>query len=90
MNGDDEAEYAVGICQRTGFKVPAHQLQREWTGLLVREQSWEPRHPALDVPPPRGERVRENATGPENANDNGDVSGAPTLDELATLVNGGG
>ena len=87
---NDPADYAVGICQRTGFKVPASQLKQEWTGLLVREASWEPRHPLLDIPAPRGERVRPDATGPDNESDNGDASGAPTLDELAILVNGGG
>lgn len=90
MSGDSPAEYAVGICQRTGFKVKADELVEEWTGLLVRRQSWEPRHPMLDLPAPRGERVRDNATGPESENDSGDVSGAPTLAQLAVLVNGGG
>ena len=34
------------ICDRTGFKVDRHTgLKKEWTGALVREESWEPRHP---------------------------------------------
>jgi len=54
-----------GVCQRTGFKVPADELVEEWTGLLVWRPYWEPKHPQLDLPPPRGERVRSNATGPD-------------------------
>jgi hypothetical protein len=33
------------ICDRTGFRVPRGTLKREWNGLMVRPQSWEPRHP---------------------------------------------
>lgn len=33
------------ICDRTGFKVPAGMLRKEWTGAMVRPQSWERRHP---------------------------------------------
>ncbi len=56
---------AIGICQRTGFKVPASELVREWTGLLVWKPYWEPKHPSIDQPAPRGERVRTDATGPD-------------------------
>lgn len=33
------------ICDRTGFKVIAGTLKREWTGAMVRPESWESRHP---------------------------------------------
>lgn len=34
------------ICDRTGFKVPVEEgLKKEWTGAMVRKESWEPRHP---------------------------------------------
>jgi hypothetical protein len=33
------------ICDRTGFKIKASNSRKEWNGLRVREQSWEPRHP---------------------------------------------
>lgn len=34
------------ICDRTGFRQSLKQgLKREWTGAMVRAQSWEPRHP---------------------------------------------
>lgn len=33
------------ICDRTGFKIRVSDgLRKEWTGALVREESWEPRH----------------------------------------------
>jgi hypothetical protein len=34
------------ICDRTGFKVPRGTLKKEWTGAMVRPESWESRHPA--------------------------------------------
>lgn len=33
------------ICDRTGFKLPVGTLVKEWTGAMVRPESWEPRHP---------------------------------------------
>lgn len=55
------------ICQRTGFKVPADELVEDGeTGALVWASYWDPRHPTRDLPPPRGERVKSDATGDEN------------------------
>lgn len=79
MSGEDDWVY--GYCQRTGFKVKASELVEEWTGLLVRPQSLDPRHPLLDFPAPRGEELRINPTGPEQFVDEGD-SDIPTIDEL--------
>ena len=39
------------ICQRSGFRVKAGELVKEWTGLYVRPQDWEPRHPQDFVRP---------------------------------------
>lgn len=33
------------ICDRTGFAVRAERTKKEWTGLLVRDRSFEMRHP---------------------------------------------
>jgi hypothetical protein len=33
------------ICDRTGFKIKSTQARKEWTGRVVRVESWEPRHP---------------------------------------------
>lgn len=53
------------ICQRTGFEVPADSMREEWTGVRVSADWWEPKHPSIDQPPPRGERVKSDATGPD-------------------------
>lgn len=62
----DKRPRPLGICQRTGFKVPRSELRREWTGLLVWEPYWEPKHPEYDRPPPRGERTVDRATARES------------------------
>jgi len=61
--------YAPGdhnvICDRTGKKVKASQTRKQWNNLIVREESWEPRHPQdlirskpdhQQVPDPRSEQ----------------------------------
>ena len=54
------------ICDRTGQKIKASWSRKEWTGNVVRSQSWEPRHPQdlirsipdrQDVPDPRPEQT---------------------------------
>lgn len=32
-------------CDRTGLKTKRSECRREWTGLLVRKEYWEPRQP---------------------------------------------
>lgn len=34
-----------GICDRCGFERPLIALRKEWTGLKVCSECWEPRHP---------------------------------------------
>ena len=36
---------ANAICDRSGFKVKKSELRREWNGLYVRKDMWEPRQP---------------------------------------------
>ena len=33
------------ICDRSGMKVRMSQTRKEWNGLRVRIEDWEPRHP---------------------------------------------
>lgn len=33
------------LCDRCGFKYKSFQLRKEWTGLMVCKDCWEPRHP---------------------------------------------
>lgn len=53
------------ICQRTGKKIKNTDAQKEWNNLIVRKESWEPRHPQdlirsrpdrQQVPDPRTEQ----------------------------------
>jgi hypothetical protein len=45
----DDKHYVGGewyrICDRTGFKIRDNRTRKEWTGLIVRDQSWEIRQP---------------------------------------------
>jgi hypothetical protein len=34
-----------GLCMRCGFKHLLSDMRKEWTGLIVCRQCWEPRHP---------------------------------------------
>ena len=36
-----------GISDRSGFVYPLGKMRREWTGLLVGPDEWEPKHPQL-------------------------------------------
>lgn len=60
----DDKHYVPGdfyrICERTGFKVRAFHTRKEWTGRIVRDQSFEMRHPQDFV---RG--VEDNQAAPE-------------------------
>ena len=46
---DPRDQYRKGgfwrIDDRTGFRVRAWDTKKEWTGALVSESQWEPRHP---------------------------------------------
>lgn len=33
------------ICDRSGFEMYASESRKEWNGLIVRRDFWEPRHP---------------------------------------------
>lgn len=79
---DRITDYQVAICSRTGFKIKASNLGEEWTGLRVRDRSVDIKHPSYDMPAPRGEEVRENATGPDIDIEYGDTNPPPTLAQL--------
>ena len=44
------------ICDRCGFEFKMHQLRKDWQGLMVCREDWEPRHPQdfLRTRPERG------------------------------------
>jgi hypothetical protein len=39
---------AFGISDRSGFRYPLTAMRKEWTGLLVGPDEWEPKHPQLE------------------------------------------
>ena len=45
-------KYARAICDRCGFEFPYISLQKEWNGLKVCTDCFEPKHPQLEPPPP--------------------------------------
>jgi hypothetical protein len=61
----DDRHYVPGsfyrIDDRTGYKIRAEHTRKEWTGRIVREQSWEPRQPQDLV---RGVRDDQNVPEP--------------------------
>lgn len=39
---------AYGISDRSGFRYPLNRMRKEWNGLLVGHDEWEPKHPQLE------------------------------------------
>ena len=39
---------AYGISDRSGFRYPLKVMRKEWTGMLVGPDEWEPKHPQLE------------------------------------------
>lgn len=56
------------ICDRCHKKLKAEALKREWTGFMVCDGCWEPRHPQ-DLIKPIGESPPLPYTRPEKADE---------------------
>lgn len=41
-------KHAFGISDRSGFRYPLNRMRKEWNGLLVGYDEWEPKHPQLE------------------------------------------
>lgn len=41
-------KWAYGISDRSGFRYRLRDMRKEWNGLLVGKDEWEPKHPQLD------------------------------------------
>ena len=39
---------AFGISDRSGFRYRLNTMRKEWNGLLVGPDEWEPKHPQLE------------------------------------------
>lgn len=71
-------------CDRTGFTVYASETAKEWNGLRVRHESWEPRHPQEFV---RGVHDRQ---GVDDARPQPSTpSGYPSVGPVVTSLEGG-
>ena len=45
-------KYAFGISDRSGFRYRLREMKKEWNGLIVGPDEYEPKHPQLE--PKRG------------------------------------
>lgn len=43
-------KYAFGISDRSGFRYRLREMRKEWNGLLVGPDEYEPKHPQLKAP----------------------------------------
>ena len=41
-------KHAYGISDRSGFRYRLHRMKKEWTGMLVGFDEWEPKQPQLE------------------------------------------
>jgi len=87
----DPGDYNI-ICDRTGHKIKRSQARKEWNGLLVRKESWEPRHPQdktkgrpdrQSVPDPRPPQTQRFLGATEVTAS--DLTGSGTVDNTDSL-----
>lgn len=66
------------VCDRCGWKYYLHQLKQEWTGSMVCDVCWEPRHEFEEL------RVTEEKISVKNSRPDRDQDGSvsTTLDDL--------
>ena len=43
-------KYAFGISDRSGFRYRLREMKKEWNGLIVGPDEYEPKHPQLESP----------------------------------------
>lgn len=48
MSGFAKGKKAYGISDRSGFRYRLNEMKREWTGMLVGPDEYEPKHPQLE------------------------------------------
>lgn len=57
------------ICDRCGFEYPLAELRKEWTGLMVCREDFDPRPPEQKTPKIRPEGVAKRNARPDNQDD---------------------
>jgi hypothetical protein len=62
---------AYGISDRSGFRYRLRNMRKEWNGLLVGKDEWDPKHPQLEVVrhPPDPEALRNPRPDPRKEPD---------------------
>jgi hypothetical protein len=73
------------ICDRCGFEFKSGQLRKEWTGLMVCDGCWEPRHPQDLIRVPK-EEIAPPWTRPEPAEVFVDIPEVITTESLIPLL----
>jgi len=43
-------KYAYGLSDRSGFRYRLRDMKKEWNGLVVGPDEFEPKHPQLEAP----------------------------------------
>lgn len=43
-------KYAYGLSDRSGFRYRLREMKKEWNGLIVGPDEFEPKHPQLEAP----------------------------------------
>ena len=56
-------KFAYGISDRSGFRYKLNEMKREWTGMLVGPDEYEPKHPQLE---PRRKALLNPRPQPDN------------------------
>jgi len=46
-----KGKFALGISDRTGKQYKLTDMKKEWNGLLVGPDEYDPKHPQIDPPP---------------------------------------
>lgn len=78
----------AAICDRCGFRFKSTQLRKEWQGLMVCKECWEPRHPQDFVRVPH-EEITPPWTRPEGTDTFAQVCYLPQKSGYAGLGSAG-
>ena len=68
--------HARAISDRDGMEYPYLEMRKEWNGLMVHKDEWEPKHPQL------APRSASDATALKNARPDNDVESDANEDGL--------
>lgn len=73
-------------CQRSGKIIRASEARREWTGLIVCKEYWEPRHPQDFVRARPDRQLAKGLINPETPDRYLDGSGACSITGVSAVA----